>query len=225
MQTLEFLDLFFKIGYNKYMKKVLFVDSCIKAEESRTKRIADAMIDELRKSNLFAIETVVIDRTPLAPLGLKEYKRRRQLLDVQMTDDPLFNYARQFASADLIVIAAPFWDMSFPSKLKAYFENIAVAGFTFINTEDGNSIGVCKADRIVYITTRGMDITDGHIMEQASPYIQALAMFFGIKDFEMISAYGLDINTAVEIECRIKKAIQQAVTVAQTIIAREKENK
>lgn len=42
------------------MKKVLYVDSCLKAAESRTKRIADALIAELQKSNLFSVETVVL---------------------------------------------------------------------------------------------------------------------------------------------------------------------
>lgn len=207
------------------MKKLLFVDSCIKAAESRTRKIAYAMLEELRKSKLFVIETVVLDEVSLTPLGLKEYKIRRQLLDAQKTDEASFNYARQFAAADLIVIAAPFWDMSFPAKLKIYFENIAVAGFTFINTEAGNSVGVCKAERMCYITTRGMDVPDGHALEQAAPYIKALTMFFGIKDFEMVSAYGLDISSAAETENRIEKAKQQAVKLAQTIIAREKESK
>lgn len=207
------------------MKKVLYVDSCLKAAESRTKRIADALIAELQKSNLFSVETVVVDGTSLVPLGLREYKNRRQLLDAQKTDDPLFDYAKQFASADLIVIAAPFWDMSFPAKLKTYFENISVAGFTFVNTEDGNSVGVCKAEKMVFITTRGMDIPDGHTMEQASPYLKALALFFGIKDFEMVSAYGLDISTASETENRIEKAKRQAIELAQRIIAKEKDSK
>ena len=207
------------------MKKLLFVDSCIKAAESRTRKIAYAMLEELHKSNLFEVETVVVDEIPLVPLGLKEYKYRRQLLDAKKMDDPLFNYAKQFAMADLIVIAAPFWDMSFPSKLKIYFENIAVAGFTFTNTADGNSVGVCIAERMVYITTRGMDIPDGHVMEQASPYLKALTEFIVINDFVMLSAYGLDISTVVETDNRIEKSKQQAVKLAQEIIAKEMDSK
>ena len=206
------------------MKTVLFIDSCLKAEESRTKRIANVFINELRKSDLFYIETVVVDKIPLVPLGLVEYKHRRRLLDEKKTNDPLFNCAKQFSSADLIVVAAPFWDMSFPAKLKIYFENISVAGFSFVNTPDGNSIGICKAEKMVYITTRGMDICDGHIMEQASPYLKALAMFFGIKEFEMISAYGTDINTLSETEKRIEAAKQKALEVAQIIIDQERNN-
>lgn len=205
------------------MKKVLYIDSCLKAEESRTKRIADAFIWELQKSSLFDIETVTVDKIELVPLGLKEYKFRRKLLDEQKMDYPLFDYAKQFASADLIVVAAPFWDMSFPAKLKIYFENISVAGFTFINTDDGNSVGVCKADCMVYITTRGRDIDDEHVMEQAAPYLKALALFFGIKNFEMVSAYGLDVSSAAETERRIEEAKQRAIQMAQMRIVRENE--
>ena len=35
---------------------------------------------------------------------------------------------RTIANADKIVIAAPFWDMSFPSLLKVYIENIYTIG-------------------------------------------------------------------------------------------------
>ena len=38
--------------------------------------------------------------------------------------DELFAFARQFAAADEIVIAAPFWDLSFPTALKAYLKKI-----------------------------------------------------------------------------------------------------
>ena len=37
-------------------------------------------------------------------------------------DDPLLDYARQFARADQILIAAPCWDLSFPAVLRAYLE-------------------------------------------------------------------------------------------------------
>lgn len=43
----------------------------------------------------------------------------------------MFKYAHEFANADLIVIAAPFWDLSIPALLKVYIENIAVDGITF----------------------------------------------------------------------------------------------
>ena len=39
--------------------------------------------------------------------------------------------AKKIAAADRIVIAAPFWDMSFPSALKVFFENMSLFGVAF----------------------------------------------------------------------------------------------
>ena len=56
--------------------------------------------------------------------------RRDRLLSTGNYSDPSFNLARSFAAADLIVIAAPFWDLSFPAALKQYFEQINAIGIT-----------------------------------------------------------------------------------------------
>lgn len=51
--------------------------------------------------------------------------------------DPLFRYAKQFAQAADIVVAAPYWDLSFPAILKVYLEQICVTGLTFQYTPEG----------------------------------------------------------------------------------------
>ena len=38
----------------------------------------------------------------------------------------MFDYANAVAQADMLVIAAPYWDMSFPSSLKIFFEAASV---------------------------------------------------------------------------------------------------
>lgn len=42
----------------------------------------------------------------------------------------MFKYAKQFAEADEIVIAAPYWDLAFPATVRIYFEAITVTGIT-----------------------------------------------------------------------------------------------
>ena len=54
--------------------------------------------------------------------------------------------ARRIAAADRIVIAAPFWDMSFPSALKVFFENMSLFGITFDSNEK-ECYGLCKAEK------------------------------------------------------------------------------
>ncbi|MCM1195176.1 MAG: NAD(P)H-dependent oxidoreductase, partial [Firmicutes bacterium] len=159
-------------------------------------------------------ENVTLDETTLIPLGNAEYRRREEMLSNGQTDDPFFALSKQFAAADIIVVAAPFWDMGIPSKLKIYFEDVSVSGIAFACNEKGDFVGLCKAEHLVYITTRGMDITDGSVMEQASPYLKALAMFFGIPNFSMVSAISLDTKPD-EAERRVDEAIIRARNLAK----------
>lgn len=64
-------------------------------------------------------------------------------------------------------------DISFPSALKVFFENMSLFGITF-DTNDKECYGLCKAEKVMYITTRGMNISTGDSLEQATPYIKAI---------------------------------------------------
>ena len=92
------------------------------------------------------------------------------------------------------MIAAPFWDLSFPASLKQYLEQINVTGVTFRYSEEGVPVGLCRAERLYYVTTAG-----GHFVPEAYGfgYVQALAQsYYGIKDVRLIEAAGLDIDGA-----------------------------
>lgn len=198
------------------MKKLLYIDCCIRGEQSRTKKVAEAFVNVFRKDGNFSVETLELDKLPLFPLGRYEYQRREALLANGRTDDSVFDLAKQFAAADLIVVAAPFWDMGIPAKLKIYFENVSVCGFTF-GFDGEHFSGLCNASRMVYITTRGMDIADGSVMEQASPYLYALTKFFDIDGFDTVSAYGLDVSPS-DAERLVASAVSQAAALANTIV-------
>ena len=105
----------------------------------------------------------------------------------------MFRWARQFSEADVIVLAAPYWDLMFPAKVRAYLEEVTVAGITFQYNEDGIPQGLCKAKRLIYVTTAGGPI----IYNFGFEYVKALAQgFFGISDVRMFKAEGLDIQGA-----------------------------
>ena len=102
-------------------------------------------------------------------------------------------YCKKFSEADVIVLAAPYWDLMFPAKVRAYLEEITVAGITFQYNEDGIPQGLCKAKRLIYVTTTGGPI----IYNFGFEYVKALAQsFFGISDVRMFKAEGLDIQGA-----------------------------
>ena len=103
----------------------------------------------------------------------------------------MFALARQFASADQIVIAAPYWDLSFPATLKQYIEKVTVNGITFEYTPEGIPQGLCRARKLYYVMTVGGDYAPE---EFGYGYIQAIAGgYYGITDTRLIKATGLDI--------------------------------
>lgn len=76
---------------------------------------------------------------PIKPLTEEMLHKRDALLAAGQYDDPMLRYARQFASADQIVIAAPFWDGSFPSLLKVYIENTPSGSLRLTTAPDSRS--------------------------------------------------------------------------------------
>ena len=172
------------------MEKLLFVDCCIRRSESRTKKLADYFMEKVTKSNKYEVETLCLMDEPLSCLTEGFFRQREELLDKKELDHPRFRYARQFAQADKIVIAAPLWDLSIPALLKVYIENLCVHGITFGYTKQGLG-GLCKASNMVFITTRGT-FYENSPMEMGSRYMEAMSNFWGIKEYDCVFAEGLD---------------------------------
>lgn len=171
------------------MKQALFVDCCIRGEQSRTKQLADAFFSALDDD--YALTHLKLEAQSLRYFTHDDLQARQALLDAGELSHPRFRYAHQFAAADLIVIAAPFWDLSFPALLKVYIEQISVDGITFRSTADGLK-GLCKARDMVFLTTRG-GFYEGDAMEMGSRYLDALHLFFGVRNYHCVAADGMDV--------------------------------
>ena len=176
------------------MKNVLYVDCCIRREGSRTKELAEHFLKELEKTGEYAITGLVLMDEGLNFMAEGFFRQRDELLAGKNFAHPRFCHAHQFAEADKIVIAAPFWDLSFPALLKVYIENLCVEGITFKTGERGLE-GLCKADHMVYLTT--------------------MAEFFGIGRYDCIAAEGLDIGL-VPVEELLGAAKKEAEEVVKT---------
>ena len=100
-------------------------------------------------------------------------------------------FARQFRDADEILVAAPFWDLSFPSILKVYLEHVSVCDITFGYASDGSSVGYCKAKRLLYFSSCGGFVGAEHL---GFAYVQAFAEMMGIHDCEAYTLEGMDID-------------------------------
>jgi FMN-dependent NADH-azoreductase len=171
------------------MKKILYINACFK-EGSRTNELAQHLLKNLDGE----LETVNLYEENIKPLDKQTLLKRDNLLKSGQTNNDFLKLARQFASADIIVIAAPYWDLLFPAVLRIYLENITVCGITFRYSEKGIPVGLCKAEKLYYITTSGGFINENNF---GFDYVKALATtLFGIKTVQSFSAEGLDIEGA-----------------------------
>ena len=174
------------IDKEEVRKMILYIDVCVRGD-SRTRKLGEALLNRLDgdvvRVNIGEMKFDITDEAFL--------KQRDSLIAKRMFDDDSFKLARQFAKADAIVIAAPYWDLSFPAALKQYIEKINVLGITFEYTAEGYPMGLCKADKLYYVMTAG----GNYVPEEFGyGYIKALAEnFYGIKEVRLIKATGLDI--------------------------------
>lgn len=174
------------------MKKILVLDACVRRKESRTKILMDEAVSVLGRLHPdWKFEKLTLMDMDLKYWNTKSLKERDELLAKGKYDAPVFACGRQFARADAVIVAAPFWDLSIPAVLKVYIENISAEGVTFRCTGKGLE-GICQGKWMLFLTTRG-GIWEGSDMEQGSRYMEAMAKFFGIGRYEYVAADGIDI--------------------------------
>lgn len=188
------------------MEKILFVNACVR-ENSRTLDIAKIVLEKLNN----AYTEVNLQKTDLKPLNRESLDIREKLILQDDFSDTMFSLAKDFAAADTIVIAAPYWDLAFPALLKIYLEQITVSGITFRYAK-GVPQGLCRAKRLIYVTTAGGIIYDNFGFE----YVKALAQkIYGIGEVLFFKAENLDIDGN-----DVKDILQRAKSDAEKILRR-----
>ena len=197
------------------MKTVLFVNACMRGEESRTLALCRAFLDAVQRE----LPVRVIEHD-LRTMGLKSVDAdtlavKEPLCDVRDWSHPLIAPALAFQQADMVVIGAPYWDLSFPSVLKVWVENMYVRNLTFRYEED-QPIGLCRGTESVYITTAGSPIRDD---DWGAGYMKAVLRTLGLQNFTRISAEALDLASSDE-KSIMTDALRRVEEAARTVAAR-----
>ena len=167
-------------------RMILFINACVR-KQSRTLRLAKRLLNNLNGD----VKEVRLEDVSFPVVDEEFIEQREALKNSGKYDDHMFDLGKDFASADTIVIAAPYYDLSFPAMLKQYFEQINVLGLTFTYSESGIPRGLCRAKELYYVTTAGGPIMSD---DYGFGYVKALAnTFYGIDAVYQIKAEGLDI--------------------------------
>ena len=92
----------------------------------------------------------------------------------------------QFLAADKVVIANPLWNLSMPTRLKAWIDTINVAGKTFKYTAEG-PVGLAGGKKVLHIQANG-GAYDGN--DASSQYLNSILNFIGIDDITSVYIEG-----------------------------------
>lgn len=168
------------------MKNILFINACVRPQ-SRSLILAKELLVKLEGE----VTELNLERETMAPLNWERLQLRDGLAAQKDFSNDIFRYARQFAAADEIVIAAPYWDLASPASLRTYIEAICVVGLTFRYTPENIPQGLCRAKKIHYVTTAGGRIAPFNL---GYDHIKAIGTtFFGVPQVICYSAENLDL--------------------------------
>ncbi len=174
------------------MATLLYVNACVRRDvASRTNRLAQAYLRLRLENQSCSVNTVVLEDVGMEPLLGQGLAEREEAIQKRVFSGASFELARAFAAADEVVIAAPYWDMSFPALLKLYIEQLCVNQLTFCYGETGKPQGLVNVKKVVYITTSGGYIGNANF---GFDYLKGVfSTLFGITNISFFSAEGLDI--------------------------------
>ncbi len=202
------------------MKKLLYISVNSKPEDlSASKTIARKFINRFLEENKdFKVEELDLYKEHIPRLEYKYFEKRNCIIkeeDAKQLDDKDIKEIRkirglcdQFVGANVYVIAAPMWSLSFPAPLKEYIDCIMQDQKT-ITFDSGKPEGLLNdIDRtVVYIQSSG-----GHIpwilkpvMNKGVNYVENIIKFMGIKKFEELLVDGTGFT-----EQEKKEAIDKA---------------
>ncbi len=170
------------------MEKILFINACVRPQ-SRTYDLAKTVLGQLHGE----IEEVRLIDAELPHLTNELIELRDEIMSTEQFEHPMLRHARQFREADTIVIAAPYWDLIFPATVRAYFEHICVTGLTFRYSPEGFPVSMCRAKRMIYVTTAGGPIFANFGFDYCKAVCEG---YFGVRDCLCVKAEGLDIDGA-----------------------------
>lgn len=214
--------LFGPIHFWRLILKLLHIDAAITGENS-VSRALTAQIVAAWKTAHSHTEVEYLDLVANAPAHFTmdamcpRTGQTDGLTAAQVAENAVSEQlVRQFLSADVVVIGAPFYNFGIPSQLKAWIDRIAQPGRTFQYTANGPE-GLAKGKKVIVASTRGgvySTSPQGQAMEHQESYLQTVLGFFGITDVEFVRAEGVAMGNDAKAQ-----ALQQAQAALQRVVA------
>ncbi|MGR3894948.1 FMN-dependent NADH-azoreductase [Pseudomonas sp. 1239] len=180
------------------MSRVLIIESSARLQDSVSRQLTRDFISQWQAANpadQISVRDLALNPVPHLDShllgGWMKPEAQRSAEEVQaltrsneLTDEVL--------AADVLVLAAPMYNFTIPSTLKAWLDHVLRAGVTFKYTPTGPQ-GLLTGKRAYVLTARG-GIHAGAGSDHQEPYLRQVMAFIGIHEVTFIHAEGLNMG-------------------------------
>jgi FMN-dependent NADH-azoreductase len=203
--------------------KIMHVDASAKRERSNSRALSRYFLERLREDGV-DIEVDYLDVTVDTPPHVNEafaiatytpsHERTPAMKATLAASDAL---CKRLLDADALVFAMPMYNWSMPSAFKAFIDSITRTGLTYLFTNDGQIEGQLARQKVLFITSRGVDLRASSpfsSMDALTPALKAAFGFLGVADPSFVDAQPLQFSDeAARIEA-LERARTELTAVA-----------
>jgi FMN-dependent NADH-azoreductase len=180
------------------MTTILHINSSIRSEGSISRQLSSEFVRQWRTANP---ADVVLERdlarNPVPHLTEQmmgafftpaDKHSQEQVQTIALADA----LVEELLRADVIVLAAPMYNFSISSALKAWIDHVTRAGVTFSYTETG-PVGLVTGKKVYLFTASGGVYSEGpaQSLNFQETYLRAVLGFIGLADITVVPAEGL----------------------------------
>ena len=195
--------------------KLLHIDSSINGDNSVSRKLSKTITEQL----VAAFPEAQVDYLDLAVNAPNHFSANAMAFRNPEANDPSAEEVKrenavseqlvtQFLESDVIVVAAPFYNFTIPSQLKAWIDRILQPRRTFRYTENGVE-GLATGKTVVVASSRGgvySTTEQGQALEHQESYLKTIFAFIGITDVHIVRAEGVAVDP---------EAVNNALTAAK----------
>ncbi len=183
------------------MSNILLIESSARQQGSVSRQLSEQFIAQWQ--NAHPADQVTVRDLALEPvphldsnlLGGWMTPAEQQTADEQVALARSNTLTDELLAADVLVLAAPMYNFSIPSTLKAWLDHVLRAGVTFKYTDTGPQ-GLLSGKRAVVLTSRG-GIYAGSGLDHQEPYLRQALAFIGIHEVDFIHAEGQSMGAEI----------------------------
>ncbi|MFT3966694.1 MAG: NAD(P)H-dependent oxidoreductase [Sphingobium sp.] len=203
--------------------KLMHVDASPKGAKSNSRMLAREFVAMLEAGEP-ALAVDYLDLAEEAPphvtgafaraIYMPAGERTPEMRDVLAPSDAL---CARLLAADALLFAMPMYNWSMPSSFKAFIDAIVRAGITYGHGPDGGIVGRLDRQKVLFLTTRGADLSPGSPyagMDALTPALTHAFGFLGVRDPWFVNAQPMEFANAVEREAGLERARLELAAVA-----------